>query len=249
MTLLEAVALLAAGIAAGTINTIVGSGTLISFPVLIGFGYDPLVANVSNTIGLVPGSISGSVGYREQLRGQARRVATLGLITSVGGIAGGVLLLALPASAFEAVVPAFIGTALVLVIIQPRLAAWLARRPRARARPWALPAAVLVIGVYGGYFGAGQGILLIAVLGLALPLSLQQVNGLKTVLAGVANTAGGIVFAVAAPVDWTVALLIAVGSVFGGLAGARIGVRLPAAALRVVIVVIGCAAIVRLVAG
>ena len=245
----EAVAIFAAGGAAGTINTIVGSGTLITFPVLLDFGYPPVTANVSNTIGLVPGSVSGAVGYRAELAGQRRRALWLGIPSVAGGIAGAVLLLTLPASAFKSIVPGFIAAALVLVVAQP----WLTRRLAGRhehplnARG-ALPLSLFTIGVYGGYFGAAQGILILALLGLTLPDPLQRINAIKNILAGLTNAIAGIVFVIAAShVSWTVAGLIAVGSALGGQLGARVGRRLPGPVLRGVIVAVGIAAILKLV--
>jgi hypothetical protein len=245
----EAVAIFTAGGAAGTINTVVGSGTLITFPVLLAFGYDPVTANVSNTIGLVPGSISGAYGYRAELEGQRRRVLRLGIPSLVGGIVGAVLLLVLPASAFKSIVPVFIAAALVLVLAQP----WLTRRLAGRhdhplhARG-VLPLILFTIGVYGGYFGAAQGILLLAVLGLSLSDSLQRINAIKNILAALTNAIAGIVFVLAAShVSWGVAGLLAAGSALGGQLGARVGRRLPPPVLRGVIVAVGVAAILKLV--
>jgi hypothetical protein len=248
VSVLDALAVLAAGFAAGTVNTIVGSGTLITFPVLLAVGYSPVVANVSNTIGLVPGSISGAYGYRRELSGQRRRVLVLGIASVTGGIVGALLLLSLPAAAFAAIVPIFIGIAVLLVLLQPRLTVLLAarrRRPRGR-RPSLVPPALFGIGIYGGYFGAAQGIMLLAVLGLALPEGLQRVNALKNVLAGATNLVAGVVFVAVADVAWGAALLLAAGSVVGGQVGAHIGRRLPAGAIRVLVAVIGLVAIVQL---
>jgi hypothetical protein len=251
VSVLEALAILAAGLAAGTLNTIVGSGSLITFPVLIAFGYPPVVANVSNNIGLVPGSVSGVHGYRRELQGQRRRALVLGSASVVGGAAGAILLLALPAATFEAIVPIFIAAAVALVLLQPWLTGKVAdRRARGAEGPAvAVPAALLLIGLYGGYFGAAQGIMLLAVLGVALAEDLQRVNALKNVLAGATNLVAGIVFLIAAEIDWGVVLLIAIGSIVGGHFGARIGRRLPAVALRALVVVVGATAIVRLTAG
>src|ERR1700685_44663 len=158
----EIVAIAFAGLGAGAINTLVGSGTLITFPVLLAFGYAPVTANVSNTIGLAPGNASGAFGYRRELGGQRERVLRFGASSLLGGITGAVLLLVLPASAFKAIVPVFIAIALVLTVLQPRLSAWLARRELDLERKaGALTLlAVYLTGVYGGYFGAAQGILL-----------------------------------------------------------------------------------------
>jgi hypothetical protein len=250
MSPFEVLAIFAAGIVAGTINTVVGSGTLFTFPVLLGFGYSPVVANVSNTIGLVPGSAAGAFGYRRELAGQRRRVMTLAVASITGGITGAVLLLSLPASAFKAIVPVFIAVALVLIVMQPRLSGWLdKRRPEGRQVPGPLATlGVFAGGIYGGYFGAAQGILVLAILTLSLDDDLQRLNAVKVVLTGVVNLVAGLVFVFAAHVAWGPAGLIAAGSTLGGVFGARVGRRLPPAVLRAVIVVVGVVAIVRLVA-
>jgi uncharacterized membrane protein YfcA len=149
MSPLEAAAIFAAGIVAGTINTVVGSGTLFTFPVLLGFGYTPVVANVSNTVGLVPGNASGAVGYRRELAGQRRRLARLSLASVSGGILGAALLLGLPASAFKSIVPGFMAVALVLIVLQPRISAALAARRRNRGRELAGPLATAATFVPG----------------------------------------------------------------------------------------------------
>ena len=244
----EIAAIAAAGMAAGAINTLVGSGTLITFPVLLAFGYSPVTANVSNTIGLVPGSISGAIGYRRELEGQRTRTLRFAVASVLGGITGAVLLLVLPDSAFEAIVPAFIAIALVAVALQPRLDRLVAEhRPPPDAHGTGLPRVlVYVAGIYGGYFGAAQGILLLAILGLALPDDLQRVNALKNVLAGVVNGVAALVFIAVAHVAWGPAALLAAGSVVGAQLAARYGRRLSPRALRAVIVVVGIAAIVQL---
>ena len=252
MTPLHALAIFAAGMFAGTINTVVGSGTLVTFPVLLAFGYPPVVANVSNTVGLVPGSASGAWGYRRELAGQRRRVLPLAATSVTGGIIGAVLLLSLPASAFETIVPVFIAIALVLIVLQPRISRMLAaHRPHHRRQGRAGPITTVAVGlggVYGGYFGAAQGILNLAVLSLGLDDDLQRLNAVKVVLTGLVNLVSGIVFIFAAHVAWGAAGLIAAGSLLGGVLGARVGRRLPPSALRGVIVVVGLFAIVHLVA-
>jgi uncharacterized membrane protein YfcA len=245
----EIAAITAAGMAAGGINTLVGSGTLITFPVLLAFGYSPVTANVSNTIGLVPGSASGAYGYRRELAGEWTRTLRFALASVLGGIIGAILLLELPESAFEAIVPAFIALALVLVVLQPRLDRIVAEhRPPPDAHGTGLPrVGVFFAGIYGGYFGAAQGILLVGILGVALPDDLQRVNALKNVLAGVVNGVAAVVFIAVADVAWGPAALIAAGSVVGAWLAARYGRRLSPEALRAVIVVVGIAAIVQLV--
>jgi uncharacterized protein len=248
MSIGEILAIALAGMAAGTVNTVVGSGTLITFPVLLAFGYAPVTANVSNTIGLVPGSLSGAVGYRRELAGQRSRAIRFGTASVLGGITGAVLLLVLPASAFKAIVPVFIAIALVLVVLQPRINRRLAERGAGswHERGVLAPLAVYATGIYGGYFGAAQGILLLGILGVALPQSLQRTNALKNVLAALVNGVAGLYFALVAHVAWAPALIIACTSIVGGQIGARYGRRLSPGTLRGLIVVIGVAAIVKL---
>jgi uncharacterized protein len=244
----EFISIALAGMAAGAINTLVGSGTLITFPVLLAFGYSPVTANVSNTVGLVPGSVSGAIGYRRELRGQGRRAVRLGAVSLAGGVTGAVALLVLPAAAFDAIVPAFIAVALVLTVLQPRIARWLLRREidLDHSRGVLLPLVLYLIGVYGGYFGAAQGVMLLAILGVALAQDLQRTNALKNALAGLVNGVSGLIFVFAAHVAWAPAAIIAVGSIAGAQLGARYGRRLPAGALRAVILAVGLFAIAQL---
>ena len=321
--LLQALAIFAAGLAAGTINTVVGSGTLITFPTLLAFGYPPVLANVSNNVGLVPGVASGVHGYRAELAGQRRRLIRLGSASLCGGLVGAILLLVLPAGAFKAIVPALIGIALLMVVFQPRLAKWVASRQRrqavragdsdgdggglmvvfqprlsklvaSRQRGQAVPAGdsdgdgggtagtagapgtggptavdvaapvsedtalqvggpvmwvlVFLSGVYGGYFGAAQGVLLLGLMGVAFTDSMQRINGVKNVLAGLVNGIAAVVFVLATHIDWGVAGLIAAGAILGGQIGARIGRKLPPWGLRVLIICVGVAALVKLLA-
>lgn len=245
----EAAAVALAGLGAGTINTVVGSGTLITFPALLAVGYPPVLANVSNTVGLVPGTLSGAVGYRAELAGQGPRLLRLGTASLLGGATGALLLLTLPQSAFQAIVPVLIGLACVLVVVQPRLTGLLRNRDgghRAGARP-VLYSAIFAAGVYGGYFGAAQGVLLIAVLGLLLDEHLQRINAAKNVLSLVVNAVAAVVFIAVTDVAWTAVGLIALGSTVGGQLGALVGRRIPPAVLRAVIVLVGVVAIVGLV--
>jgi uncharacterized membrane protein YfcA len=246
VTPLHALTIFGAGLAAGCINVIVGSGSLITFPVLLALGYPPVVANVSNTVGLVPGSASGAYGYRRELNGQRTRLLWLGVASVVGAIIGGLLLLVLPAATFEIVVPVLIAVACALVFVQPRLSAWLGGRKRhPHGGPW-LWTGVFATSVYGGYFGAAQGVVLMALLAIFLDEDLQRVNAVKNVLAGVVNAAAAVLFILVAHVNWAVAMFIAVGSLLGGLAGASIGRRLPPLVLRILIVIVGVLAIVKL---
>jgi len=249
VTWTSAAIIVVAGVWAGMVNTIVGSGTLVTFPVLLALGYPPLTANVSNGLGLVPGSLTGAIGYRRELRGLRGRVLRLAVPSVLGGLSGAALLLALPPGAFDAVVPILVALAVVLVIVQPFVAKRLAARrggvARTRVGPGLL-AGTYGTGVYGGYFGAAQGVLLLALLGIAVDDDLQRHNAVKNVLAMLVNLVSGIVFVFVAPVSWPVVGLVALGSILGGLIGARIGRRLPPIVLRGVIVVVGVAALVQL---
>lgn len=252
MTVWEALAVFGAGGAAGAINVVVGSGTLITFPVLLAVGLPPVTANVSNTLGLVPGSLSGAFGYRRELAGQGRRIRRFGTAALAGGLIGAALLLVLPSDAFDAIVPALIAVALVLVVLQPRLAAALrARRARNGTTVRADGGALLLTGIffasmYGGYFGAAQGVIYLSLMGLLLSDDLQRLNAVKNVLALFVNGVAALFFVFAAQIDWLAVVLIAAGSALGGLIGARIGRRLPPAVLRGVIVAVGIAAITQL---
>lgn len=240
MTPLEALAILGAGAVAGTVNTIVGSGSLVTFPTLLALGYSPLVANVSNTVGLVPGSVSGAIGYRRELAGQRRRLIGLGAMSLLGGITGALLLLAAP-DTFEALVPFLILLACGLMAAQPRLAR---RGDRTPDRPvlagrGVLPLLVYCTGIYGGYFGAAQGVMLIAFLSLGISDHLQRLNAAKNVLAALVNGVAALIFIVVSEVDWAVAGVLAVGATAGGFTGASLGRRIPGRVLRYVVVVGG----------
>ncbi|MFF7634591.1 sulfite exporter TauE/SafE family protein [Kitasatospora sp. NPDC008050] len=249
MTPWEGLAVFAAGAGAGTINVIVGSGTLITFPVLLAIGLPPVTANVSNTLGLVPGSISGAIGYRRELADQRRRLLRLGTAALLGGLLGAVLLTRLPKGAFDAIVPVLILLALVLVVIQPRVARAVAARGGKVADPDGSPllvAGIFLTGIYGGYFGAAQGVLMLALMGMLLRDDLQRMNAVKNVLALIVNAVAAVFFMFTASMNWLAALLIAVGSALGGLVGAKVGRRLPPVALRALIVVVGLAAVTKL---
>jgi uncharacterized protein len=243
-----ALAILAVGLAAGTLNTIVGSGSLITFPTLLALGYPPVVANVSNTVGMVTGSISGVVGYRRELEGQWPRLRFLGGASLAGGLSGGLLLLALPASVFRTIVPVLILVACGLVAAQPRLARQRAAGKgavRAHGGPL-LVVSVFATGVYGGYFGAAQGVILIALLGIFIDDGLQRLNALKNALAALVNGIAALLFIAFADVDWAAAGLLAAGAIAGGQIGASVGRRIPPAWLRGVIVAVGLVVAVRL---
>jgi uncharacterized membrane protein YfcA len=256
MTGWEMVAVLAAGLAAGGINAVVGSGTLVSFPVLLAVGIPPVPATISNSLGLIAGNASGAFGYRRELRGQRRRLLGLLPASILGGLTGAFLLLHLPASTFEAVVPVLIGLAVTLVAVQPLVQRTLARRRSpgevdqevGRGRMAALFGGAYLTGTYGGYFAASQGVLQIGIFGLLLRESLQRLNALKNVLTLAVNTvaAGAYVVVATDRVNWTAAGLLATGSLVGGYVSSRYGRKLPEPVLRTAIVALGLVAIVVL---
>jgi uncharacterized membrane protein YfcA len=240
LSAIEVVAVLA-GMGAGAVNAIIGSGSLITFPTLVACGFPPVVANVSNNIGLVPGSLAGVIGYRRELVGQATRARTLALGSTTGAIVGATLLLRLPSDVFEFVVPVLVTLAVVLLALQPRLTTWSMSRRRAGARDVGVAPLVVTFlaGIYGGYFGAAQGIILVAALGVLVPDALPRTNALKNVLSGCVNAAAAVLFVFFADVSWLAVVLIALGSAVGGTLGARYGRRVPSRVLRPVIVVYG----------
>jgi uncharacterized membrane protein YfcA len=255
---IEALGILAAGTAAGTINTVVGSGTLITFPTLLFFGYPPLTANMSNNIGLVGGGITGSWGYRHELGGTGPTIRKLVPMSLAGGITGALLLRILPPEAFAAIVPVLIALGLVLVVFGPAIQRRaLASHEEHELHPvhrggrtaYLMFAAVFVAGVYGGYFGAAQGVILMGILSALSSESLQRLNGYKNILALVVNAVAALVFVIVGHdlIDWWVVLLIAVGSLLGGVLGSTVGRRLPPAVLRALIVIIGIVGIVKIV--
>ncbi|MEU4670008.1 sulfite exporter TauE/SafE family protein [Amycolatopsis sp. NPDC023774] len=251
MTWWHAVIIFVAGVWAGTINAVVGSGTLVTFPVLVALGYPPITATTSNAVGLAPGTISGAYGYRAELEGYWPQILKFSIASFFGAIGGTVLLLTLPKDAFETIVPVLVGLAVVLVIVQPTVSKWVQKRREANGtehKPGPLLLGLLfVIGIYGGYFTAAQGVMMMAVMGMLLSEPLQRLNGVKNVLAAVINVVAGLIYAVVAPVSWPVIGLLAVGSTIGGQIGAKVGRKLSPTVLRAVIVVIGVAAVVELV--
>ncbi|MHB8681539.1 MAG: sulfite exporter TauE/SafE family protein [Acidimicrobiales bacterium] len=246
----EALAIAGAGLVAGTVNTIVGAGSLVTFPTLLAFGYPAVLANVTNTVGLVPGSVSAVVAYRGELAGQGRRLAALGTASLLGGVTGAALLLALPHSVFRHVVPALILAACVLVAAQPALARRVARRSGRRPAHGGLELflGVAVTGVYGGYFGAAQGVILMGLLGVFLVDDLQRLNGTKNVLALLVNAVSALFFVAATHIAWAAAGLVALGAVVGGQLGGVVARRLAAGVLRAVIIVVGVTAAAVLLA-
>src|SRR5690349_7275424 len=257
--MVEALAILAAGFWAGMINVVVGSGTLVTFPTLLLFGYPPLVANVSNNIGLVGGGITGTFGYRREISGHRRELRGLLPASLLGGVTGAVLLLALPADAFRIIVPVLIAVGLGMVVWGPALQRRAARGRDAttdhgrlstltRPRLGAVLVGVYLLGIYGGYFGAAQGVLIVGLMSVLTSEGLQSITGLKNLLTTAVNAIAAVTFLLisAESVDWTVVLLIAAGATAGGVVGARFGRRLPPVLMRTLIVVVGVAAILRM---
>ncbi|HEY2717462.1 MAG TPA: sulfite exporter TauE/SafE family protein [Solirubrobacterales bacterium] len=236
MSPLDALAVLAAALAAGAINAIVGSGSLITFPTLLAVGFAPVTANVSNTVGLCFGNFSAVWGYREELRGQERRAALLAIAGGSGAIVGGTLLLVLPSSVFDAIVPVLILLACALLVAQP--SPHLHQVPP-RTRAVALAVIAFSAGVYGGYFGAAAGVILLASLRLLVPERLQRLNGAKNLMVGTANGVAALLFVVFAHVAFGAAGLVAAGSIAGAQLGSRYGRRIPDEVLRWVVVTVG----------
>jgi uncharacterized protein len=233
-----------AGVGAGFINAVAGSGTLITFPTLLALGVPPVTANVSNNVGLVPGGVSGAIGWRRELRGQAPRALRLASASALGAVAGSILLLALPPEAFAAIVPVLVAGSLLLVVFQKRIARRAEEIGHEESDAWWLWPGVALAGVYGGYFGAAQGIMLVALLGVGAAGTLHRHNAIKNVLSALVNAVAAVVFVVVAEIDWVIAGVIAGGSVVGAQLGSAVGRRMPAEVLRGTIVVVASAALV-----
>ncbi|MDO5710935.1 MAG: sulfite exporter TauE/SafE family protein [Micrococcales bacterium] len=253
MSLTEQAIVLAAGFGAGVLTSTVGVASLLSFPVLVALGIPPVVANASNTVGLIPAGLSGSYGYQEELRAYPRVTATVLVTCAVGAAGGAALLLSLDPRVFEAVVPWLILFTCLLVGAQPWISRWLRRQhdaaqppqPRTSMSPATTLFAALT-GVYGGYFGAGSGVMMVAVLALGLDIDLRIVNGLKTLAVLAGNLVAGAIFIAVAPLHWPAIELLAAGSLIGGYIGARVGRHLPPTLFRVLIVIAGALAAVLL---
>jgi uncharacterized membrane protein YfcA len=236
-----------AGFGGGFINAAVGSGTLLVYPVLVAAGLPPVSANGTNTAGLFPGSFSSAWAYRAELRDRMTVLRRPLLATVVGAALGAGLVVAMPSRVFVAVVPWLVGLATLLVALQPLLARSLpAHRSAAPRRVWPWTG---MIGIYGGYFGAAQGVMLMAALGLVYDADTQRANGAKNILAATANVTAAVVFALSGAVVWLAALAVAAGSIPGGYVGGRVARRLSARVLRGLVVVIGVGATLYLVVG
>jgi hypothetical protein len=231
------VLLAAAGLAAGGINAIAGGGSLVSFPALLLAGYPTLTANATNLIAVTPGYVGGTLGYRRELEGQGARVRRLGAAAGLGALAGTVILLTAPAKAFDAVVPFLVLLAVALLLAQPHLAG-AHRSPEGEAPREGGPlllGTLFLGGIYGGYFGAGLGIMLLALMAILIEEDLQRLNALKGVLSLIVSLAAALVLAVFGPVDWRACAIIAVASLIGGRLGAGVARRLSPVLLRRVV--------------
>jgi len=240
--------LVAAGFGAGAVNAVAGGGSLISFPALLAAGYSPITANVTNSIALLPGYLGGSLAYRRELAVQGERIRALALTSALGAAAGAALLLVSPASLFEAIVPWLILASCLLLALQPRAAQFARRSHRGRS-PLVLHGALFAATLYGGYFGAGLGIVLLALLGVLLPDELQRLNALKGLLSLLVAVVGAVGFALFGPIAWDAALIVGAACLLGGVAGVRVARRLSAALLRAIVVVFGVAVAIALLIG
>lgn len=261
MSIWEVVAILLAGIGAGAINTVVGSGTLITFPTLVAFGFAPVTATMTNAVGLVAGGVSGTWGYRRELAGQWPRLKWQIPASFVGAIIGSWLLLHLPEKAFETIVPVLLVLALALVVLQTRIQRWTATRMVANPddlhdtflgpkRTGLMTGSTFLVGIYGGYFTAAQGILLMGAMGVIVNDKIQRLNAAKNLLSLLVNVVAAVAYTAVAfdRINWAAAGLIAIGSLFGGVVGAKYGRRLSPLALRGVIVTVGIIGLWRLLA-
>jgi uncharacterized protein len=252
MTAGEMVAVALAGLAAGSINAVVGSGTLVTFPVLLAVGLPPVTATISNSLGLVPGGLTGVLGYRRELRGQRRLLSTLFPASVLGALTGAFLLLHLPEMVFHYAAPVLIVLALLMVVFQPKLQQWVRNREenpehalRDRGHSFLLILLVYLAGVYGGYFVAAQGILLVGILGVFMSGTIQNANAMKNILSLAVNLVAATSYVLFAfgRIDWPVVGLIAASSLIGGVIGSKVGRRLSPTVLRGVIFTLGLVAL------
>jgi uncharacterized protein len=242
--------LVLAGFGAGLFNGVAGGGTLISFPVLLALGYPALVANVTSTVGIWPGYLGGIAGFRREIADQRDRFKTLAPLTVAGATLGAVLLLTTPSSAFTRLAPWLVLFASALFALGPFLNRRLIGDDAAdRTRSVALWVGIFLAAVYGGYFGAAMGVIILAVLSLTLPDTIARASGIRTVLSVLANGVAAMVFIIHGHLQWGAAGLLAIGCLVGGYVGAAAARRLPAPALRVVVIAIGLATGIRLLVG
>jgi uncharacterized membrane protein YfcA len=240
--------LLLGGLGAGVVNGVAGGGSLISFPLLLALGYPALTANITNTVGIWPGYVGGAAGFRNEISSQRDRLVPLGAVAALGGIAGALLLLTTSSATFRNLVPWLVLGASILFAVQPLLKRALGGTAHSppRTRPILLAGGTFAASVYGGYFGAGLGVMLLAILGLALPDSIVRTSGLRTALSILVNGVAAVVFLIHGGLAWEAVGLLAAGSLLGGWIGAQVALSIPAWALRAVVVVIGLVTVVKL---
>ncbi len=248
MTTSHIVVLILAGLGAGVVNGVAGGGSLISFPILLALGYPALTANITNTVGVWPGYVGGAAGFRHEIGGQSERLWRLAPVAVLGSIAGAILLLTTSSAVFKELAPWLVLGASLLFAAQPLLKRALGGSSHAppRTRRLLLGGGVFLASIYGGYFGAGLGVMLLAILGLALPDSLNRTSGLRTALSILVNGVAAAVFIIHGGLAWRAVGLLAIGSLFGGWIGARVALAIPATALRIVVVAVGLATVVKL---
>jgi uncharacterized membrane protein YfcA len=242
------VLLVLGGVGAGIFNGVAGGGSLISFPLLLALGYPALTANITNTVGIWPGYAGSAAGFRNEISGQRDHLVQLSPIAAAGGIAGAILLLTTSSALFRTLAPWLVLGASILFAFQPLLRRALGGAAHAppRTRPLLLAGGTFAASVYGGYFGAGLGVMLLAILGLALPDSILRTSGLRTALSILVNGVAAAVFLIHGGLAWKAVGLLAAGALVGGWIGARIALSIPATALRIVVVVVGLATVVKL---
>lgn len=235
--MLELLAVAAAGASAGASNALAGAGSLITFPTLVALGVPPLAANVTSTVGLIPGAVGGAIGYADLLNEQRERFVRLAVPTLIGSVAGTALLLITSNDTFEAIVPGLIAASCLLLLFQPRLTPRISHAGDEHS-PY-LTVGLLLSGAYAAYFGSAVGILLLGILGLFVAASMQHLNAMKILLAGVANLLAAIAYAFLAPVEWRYAVCLMISSLVGGRLGAKLARRVSGDVLRVAIALIG----------
>jgi hypothetical protein len=235
-----------AGLAAGTVNGVAGGGSLISFPALLAVGLPPIVANVTSTVAIWPGYLGGVAGFRREVGGQRERIRSLASTTLIGAVAGAILLLTTPSTDFSRLAPYLILLACTMFAVQPILRRKIGHRSATETHLYLMHVGTFLGAVYGAYFGAGLGVFLLGVLGVALPDDLQHINALRSVLALIINTIAALIFATAGRTVWSAVAVMAAGSLIGGFFGATFARRLPAGAFRIIVIALGVAAAIRL---
>jgi uncharacterized protein len=235
--LFDAAAVAAAGAAAGAANSIAGGGSLITFSTLVALGLPQLSANVTNTVGLIPGAVSGTLGYADTLGGQRRRILEVAIPTVAGAVLGTILLLVTPNDTFEVIVPGLVAACCLLLLFQPRLVVIMTHAGNEHSP--LLAGGLVAAGAYGAYFGAAVSILLLALLTLFVAEGVQRLNGIKILLAGLTNLVAAFAYVFLAPVRWPYAVVMMAATLVGGISGARLARRVSGDALRVGIACVG----------